>query len=371
MDRKEKAAKKFDFIRNQFTESAFTELALFDRNAKNLLNVVRLEMALHDKLERKEFATGLEDEFLLEAKEFLYIDALAKVMMLIEGFLALSDAISDSAKGYPRIAEAMASYRDSSILKFITRFRETQIDMWKLTGLPRLEKLPINEQERAALSDVFQENVEVFKEFLTTIIDFYKCNSIAYNKFKHGLSLIPGMQLKNPRQEVVAQVLTALDRQLQPPDFASIQTKERLVPPQVGWFNTLCFVPSPQKEKYELILNSLLSAISFMTSNHMFLAVNCGEDYFPLKMNPDGSYVPMLLLPKDSQYLRENKKKQLEPIIKRVTDNMNISKMTFKFNLNFADDKMALILKSFQEHGSALVWSSETATGSAKVEMTY
>jgi hypothetical protein len=82
----------------------------------------------------------------------------------------------------------------------------------------------------------------------------------------------------------------------------------------------------------------------------MFFAVNCGEDYFPLKMNLNGSYVAMLLLP----YPQEDKKGQLEPIIKRVTDNMNISKMTIKFNLNFADDKMALILKSLQKHGSAL-----------------
>ena len=34
MNPKEKATRKFEFIRSQFTESAFTELALFDRNTK-------------------------------------------------------------------------------------------------------------------------------------------------------------------------------------------------------------------------------------------------------------------------------------------------------------------------------------------------
>jgi hypothetical protein len=369
MKREEKAAKKFEFIRNQFTESAFTELALFDRNAKNLLNVVRLELMLHDKLETKEYETGLADEFLLEVEQFVYVDALAKIMMLIEGLLALSDAISDRAKGYAKIAETMARYR--SIRNFITRFRAMQIDLWKLAGLPALEKLIISEQERAALKTVFEETLKVFEQFLRTIIDFYECNRIPYNKFKHGLSMVPGMALKNPQQEIVVRVLTALDRGDKRPDCTCIETTERLVPPQVGWFNTLCFVPSPQKEKYELIANSLSSAISFMVSNHMFYAVNCGEDYFPLKMNPDGTYVPMLLLPKNSPYLEEDSKKRIEPIINKVTANMNIPKMTVNFNLSFSDEKMRKILESFREHGSASIWSSETGGGSATVSVTY
>jgi hypothetical protein len=293
----EKKTRKFDFIRSRFTESAFTELALFDRNSKGLISVIRLEMMLHEKIEKGEFETGLPEKFLSEAKQFLYMDVLAKIMMLIEGLLALSDAISDPAKGYPRIAEAMASYRDSSILTFIERFRARQVDLRKLAGLPELERLLITGPEKDTLKDAFNDTEKVFEKFLGTIINFYECNSIPYNKFKHGLSLIPGMQLKNPQQRTVALVLTALDKRSRAPSCTTIETKERLVPPQVGWFNILSFVPSTQKESYELIINSLLSTISYMTSNHLFYAANCGEDYFPVE-NIQGRYVPKLLLPK-------------------------------------------------------------------------
>jgi len=369
MNVEQKKAKKFSFIHEHFTESAFTELALFDRNAKNLINAIRIELTLCDRLEKKQFETGLTGESLSEAQQFLYMDVLAKIMMLIEGLLALSDAISDPAKGYAGIARAMTEYGLN--LQFIARFRAKQVDLWQLAGLPQLEKLPINKQEREELKLALDETVKIFEQFLATIIHFYECNKIPYNKFKHGLSMIPGMQLKNPQQQIVGSVLAALEAKDKPPDCTCFEMKERLVPPDVGWFNTVCLVPPPQKGNHELIINSLLSAIQFLTSNHMFYAVNCGEDYFPLKLNPDGTYVPMLLFPKDSRYLKEDEKKRLEPIIKKVTENMNISKMTFNFNWDFSDKKMAEILKCFQDHGSALIWSSESESGSAKVEMTY
>lgn len=373
MNVEEKKARKFEFIRKRFTESAFTELALFDRNAQSLVNVVRLEMMVHDKLERKEIETGLSDELLLEVKQFLYIDALAKIMMLIEGLLAMSDAISDPGKGYAKISEAMISYRDPSILKFISRFRAKQVDLWKLAGLPALEKLPITAQEAADLKVAFQESVTIFEEFLTIVVNFYECNMIPYNKFKHGLSLIAGMQLKDPQQRTVAHVLTALERTRKGrvPSCTCYQTTERLVPPDIGWFNTLCFVPSPQREKYESIINSLLSAISFIAGNHILYALNCGEDYFPLKMGPDGTPVPFLLLPKNSLFLAEYGKKQIEPIIKKVVANTNYSqKTTINFIVTITDEKMRKILECFREHASALIWSSEAASGSATVTVT-
>jgi hypothetical protein len=369
MNVEEKKTKKFGFIHEHFTESAFTELALFDRNSKNLINVIRLEMMMQEKLERREFETGLGDEFLSEAQDFLYLDTLAKIMMLIEGLLALAGAIADPVKSYAGIAETMTEY--PLILPFIARLRENQVDLWKLAGLPELEKLPINLQEREELKRALDETVRIFEQFLATIIDFYECNKIPYNKFKHGLSVIPGMQLRNPQGEIFARVLAALDTKSKAPPYTCIEMKERLVPPDVGWYNAVCFVAPPNRNKHQLIINSLLSAIPFLTSNHLFYAVNCGEDYFPLKPNPDGTYVPMLLLPKESRYLEEDHKKLLEPIIKKVTDNMNIPKMTVNFNLNFTDDAIAKMLKCFAERGSALIWSSESQPGTARVDLTY
>lgn len=369
MNVEDKKVKKFDFIHNSFTESAMTQLTLFDQNAKNLINAIRIELILCERLEKNEFETELTGESLTRAKQFLYLDALAKIMMLVEGVLALSDAISDPAQSYSGIAKAMTDYRLN--LKFIERFKAKQVDLRKLAGLPELKKLPISEKEREELKPAFDETVKIFEKMFEGIIHFYECNKIPYNKFKHGLSLIPGMQLKNPQEETVAPVILALDTRDKPPYGTSFEMKRSLDPPGTHWFNTLCFVPPPKQGNYDLIINSLLSAISFLTSNHLYYAVNCGEDYFPLKQNPDGRYTPYLLLPKDSLYLKEEGQKRLGPIIDKITQNMNIPKMTFNFSWDLSNEIIAKVLNDFQDHGSAIIWSSETEPASAKVTLTY
>lgn len=327
-------------------------------------------MALHEKIERGEFQTGLTEDFLSETKQFLYMDALAKIMMLIEGLLALSDAISDPAKGYPKIAETMASYRDSANLAFIGKFRAQQIDLQRLAGLPDLNKLSMTQSEKDIIMKAFEETEMVFERLLNVVITFYECNSIPYNKFKHGLSLIPGMKLKNPQQQITASLLTALDRRSRAPSCTTIETRESLVPPQVGWFNILCFVPSPQIEIYESIITPLRSVISYITGNHLFYAVNCGEDYFPGELG-DGKFTPKLLLLPGSPFGQAPGKEQLEPIIKKILENMNMPSMKFHFDLSFSQEIIAKLLESFQAHGSALIWSSETEPGSAKVSLSY
>jgi hypothetical protein len=78
MHLEEKKRLTFDYIQNHFTESTLTELTLFDRNSKALMNVIRLEIVLDEKIEGREFLTGMTEEFLSETKQFLCMDALAE-----------------------------------------------------------------------------------------------------------------------------------------------------------------------------------------------------------------------------------------------------------------------------------------------------
>jgi hypothetical protein len=370
MELEEKKKLQSDFTRNHFSENTFTELVLFARNSKVLINVIRLELALHEKIEKGEFPTGLTGEYLSETKQFLYMDALAKIMMLIEGLFALADAISDTAKGYCKIAQAMARYEDRVIPEFIARFRAKQVDLQRLAGLPDVNKLRITESERSIVREAFKETENGIAQFLSVVIRFYECNSIPYNKFKHGLSLIPGMKLKNSEQKTIASLLIALDKRGKRPSCVAIETKERLVPSQLGWFNTMSLVPSPQIATYESIISPLLALILYITTNHLLFAANCGEDYFPGELS-DGKFKPRLLLAPGSPYLKEDADRRLSPVILKIINNMSIPTFQVNFNLNFSPEKIAKILKSFQDHGSALIWSSESEQGSARVDLTY
>jgi hypothetical protein len=370
MDPGEKRKLQSDFIHNNFTENAFTELLLFARNSGALLNLIRLELTLHEKIERDEFPTGLIDPFLSETKQFLSLDALAKIMMLIEGLLVLLDTVSDEAKGYSKIAKAMASYKPRSIYSFIARFKNRQVNLRRLVGLPEVDKLLITKSEKDEIRGAFNEIEKSVAQFLNFIIGFYECNSIPYNKFKHGLSLIPGMKLNNPEQHTITSLFAALDRKDKAPPIVAIETRERLAPTELGWFNVICFVPSPQNEIYEAIIAQLTALIPYITNNHLFFAANCGEDYFPVEVS-DGKFKPRLLLAPGSLYLQKEADERLTPIILKITRNMNMPTFQVTFNLNFSSEKIAKILKSFQSHGSAVIWSSESESGSAKADMTY
>jgi hypothetical protein len=370
MNPEEKKKSQSDFIHNKFTENAFTELLLFARNSRALINVIRLELILHEKTGSDAFLTGLIDPFPSETKQFLSLDALGKIMMLIEGLLVVSDTISDEAKGYRKLAEAMASYKHRTILAFIERFRTKKVDLQRLIGLPEIDKLLITPSEKDEISGAFKEIEKAVEQFLSLIINFYECNLIPYNKFKHGLSLIPGMKLNNSEQQTIASVLTALDKKDKAPSCLAFETKERLMPPELGWFNTMCFVPSPQIEIYEAIITQLNALIPYITNNHLYFAANCGEDYFPVELS-DGNFKPRLLLPPGSPYLQGDADRRLTPVILKITKNMNMPILQVSFNLNFSSDKIAKILKSFQDHGSALIWSSESEPGSARVDLTY
>jgi len=369
VEKAEKKTRSREFIKAKVTEATFTVLALFNRNAGNLLNAIRLEKILLDKLDKEEIDHGLSNDFLLEAKHFLLMDSLAKIMMLIEGLIVLIESISNPKKGYPKVAEEMAYYRPGHIWRVIESLRAGKLDGAKIAGLPKLDRLLISDLERRALEPFFKESSRTFIKLLSVIANFYECNSIVYNKFKHGLSLIAGMTLKNPQQQSVASVMVALDRRETAPRCTSREMPERLMPPEVGWFNTMCYVPfgNLALDKYGEIVNILFELISYLTNNHMFLAANCDEDYFPIRMMPNGNYVPSLLLEHD---LSSEEKNLLEPIIRKITENMNIPEFRFNLNMNFSDEAIKRVLESFQDHASALIWSSERSASSATVIMT-
>lgn len=79
MNPQEKRLRNRQFIASSnFTEATFTLLALFNRNAQNLLNTIALENVLLDKIEKGEIEHGLPGDVLLETKHFIMVDGLAK-----------------------------------------------------------------------------------------------------------------------------------------------------------------------------------------------------------------------------------------------------------------------------------------------------
>jgi len=65
----------------------------------------------------------LPSDILDQVKGFIMLDGLAKIMMLIEGFFALSAIIPDKSRGYSDVPRTMAHYSLRDVSDFIKSFR--------------------------------------------------------------------------------------------------------------------------------------------------------------------------------------------------------------------------------------------------------
>jgi len=372
MDPQEKRLRNRRFIASSnFTEATFTLLALFNRNAQNLLNTIVLEGVLLDRIEKGEIEHGLPDDVLLETKHFIMIDCLAKIMMLIEGFFALCEAISNPNKGYRSIPKSMAYYKASDIDSFIERFKREEVSVWELVRFPEISKLNLNHEEANFLKRLFTDSCALLSKTITDLIDFYECNRIAYNKLKHGLSMLAGMKMMSPKGiEFPSTVIYALDRwRNRKPRCLCHKSGESLMPSGLEWYDTITLIPYWQHtfRKHSSIMTDLRLLIEYLTTNHLHWASNCGEDYFPLKRKAKGQFTPMIYL---SYKLEGSMKEQFEHVVKKITDNMNIAEIQVTFNFNLPDRVMRKILSCFKTNSAATIWAppSEKTTSVVKVE---
>lgn len=372
MDPQEKRLRNRQFIASSnFTEATFTLLALFNRNVQNLLNTITLEGVLLDRIEKGEIDTGLPEDVLLETRHFIMLDGLAKIMMLIEGFFALSEAILNPNKGYKHVPKSMAYYRTRDINNFIKRFQDGDVSVWKLMGFPEISKLELNHDDAEFIERLFNDSCSLLAKTIKDLIDFYKCNRTAYNKLKHGLSILAGMKIKGPEGvEFPQNAVYALDRWVnrEPPCLCH-KSKESFMPKGLEWYDTMTIIPFWRDtfRKHSGIMTDLRLIIEHLTSNHLHWASNCGEDYFPLKKKSDGKYTPIIYLP---YKLEGPDKERFEHVVKKITDNMNIAKMQVSFDFNIKDEVMRKILEYIKSNQAATIWGppSEITTSMVKVE---
>ena len=213
MNVQEKRIRCRQFIASSnFTPAAHTVLALFNRNVQNLLNVVLLEGVLLEKIGKSEIDTGLPEDVLLEVKSFVLLDGLAKIMMMLEGFLALCEALSNPKKGYEHLAKSMARYDNKEINAFIKLFKVGKVKLWKLFRFPDIDRLNLESTEADFMRKLLNDSCRVFEETILKVIEFYECSRLAYNKLKHGFSIMAGMKLSGPEgAEYPSTLIYALD----------------------------------------------------------------------------------------------------------------------------------------------------------------
>jgi len=371
MDLEDKRRRKFQFIADRGLAATITVLGLFNRNAQSMLNVVDLEGVLLRKIQNNEIDPGLPKDVLIETECFIMLDCLAKIMMLIEGFLVICDSITNVEKGLRSVPGSVSFYPSSVIRDFEERLKTGKVEVPRLFCFPDLDKLGLSPEEEALVAGLLRDSAGVLEKCILDIIDFYECNRIVYNKLKHGLSIIAGMRMKGPEGvEFPSTLAYALDRWGDKirGNVCHI-SKEALMPPGYEWYDTISVVPYWQNtfRGYSRVISDLRLAIQYLANNHLDWAANCGEDYFPIQRTSDGKVMPLLYL---SQELEGMNKQRFEQIASRILSNMNVAETKIGFEFNMTNEVVSKLLACFGKNQVATIYGPPggPSTSTVKVE---
>lgn len=342
MDLEEKRKRFKDFMRSDlFTLTTFAYLNLVSNNIKLMVDLIRLEGVLYDKVEKCEISYSGSEEARTSIKHLIHLDALSKIMMILETFFALAQALLGD---YKDISAKMMKYHQRNIDKFVREIIKKRLDkgqIWKIAGFPSLEKLNLNMGEEDAVAKVLERSANDIADFLRRLAQFYLDHKSLYNRFKHGFSMMVGFQ--NPQDKIG--IAMALDRKT---NFQGrfLRATEGLLLEGLDWFNLLSLLPhtSPTFEYYSKILNDLTLVPYEMIQNHLSYGYNLGEDYLPQKIISE-------------RPIPESDFRLFQQIADRLRPNMYyIEKPVFNVIFDFKADKVAKLQKAFAENYVANLW---------------
>jgi len=362
MLKEEKEKNYRDFILSQtFTLPSFSSLSLFQMNVNAMNTLVRQESDLALKL-----IDSNTERFELS---YIQLDILSKVMMMIEGQVALILALESARK---HIAERMSFFSSRAVEELATKLDGYSQDqrrafMWKVLSLPDANTLlNLSEEERLFLNQVLNETAEIRYEVLCGCVNFYRSNKIAYNKFKHGLSFLPLAPLTQVKNQNA--LLLALHKGKDKPEHQVnlLSVKGSFIPKAFQWFNTVCIIEISRKnvETYAKMSESIDDFVSFTVQNNLLYAENCGADYLPLRIIEDNKIEPWLYPRNMTQDVID----RIKTIYSKSLPNIRVTpKREGKFEIHFDKAIAMQIGKLLDFVGSAVIFAGEENAGSARV----
>lgn len=362
MLREEKERTYRDYIQSSaFTLSSYSSLSLFQMNIREMHNLVKQESDLAFKL-----MDSNTEGFDLS---YIQLDILSKVMIMIEGQVALISALDS---GRMHVAEKMSFFTSRAVEQIATKLdaygqEQRRAFIWKVSSLPDINTIRnLSEDERLFLDRTLDETARIYYEEFCKCVNFYLCNKIAYNKLKHGLSFLPLMPFAQNRDQ--SALVMALHKSRRKPEYQAnlLPVQGSFMPKDLQWFDTVCVIEVNRKnvEAYVRMAEIIDELVSFVVQNNLLYADNCGADYLPVKVDQDNRISAWLF----SRNLNDDFYNKVKIIYSKALPNIRVpQKKEGKFEIHFNKNMALRIDRYLDFFGSAVVWANETNTDSAIV----
>ena len=149
MSTEERKRKALDFISSsKFGIDTFRTIFLFRLNANTIISTVELYGHLIDKLETYGLLIDPDKIEIIRIKQQITLDSIMKIEILIESLLVLVHSLS---REYRYVAPLMTYYDNNLIKAIIQRNKKKRYSGQKILGLPIIDRLPLNREEKKFL----------------------------------------------------------------------------------------------------------------------------------------------------------------------------------------------------------------------------
>ena len=322
-----KRDKFIDYLKSEYSLTTFYYLQLFVHNFKLCIDLAVLDGVTVKFLDEGKIKHDYKKDAFLALKHMLILSALSKIMVLIESFLSISDSL---LAGYKKVPNKMLSYRQKDIDNFIQKIKKkllTKSDIWTIYGFPNVDDLPLKHKEKSLVEEVLTHSAEHILTFYEKIVKFYDNHRRPYNKFKHGLSIVPGLKPFSSLEDY--SLIATLDRYR---NITKIKgdyvLSDKTLPMEYEWYNSISLIPYRDEtfNAYNDVLSDLKRLVSVLSENHLTRGFNLGINY----------------LPKTISTSKEFSDKKFN-MLRKIADMKIYLKMydspppTFKFELTFND----------------------------------
>ncbi len=345
------------YLEREYSTTSFYYLNLFAHNFALCCDAVLLDGVTIKFLEEGKIKHTYPAGALKSLQHMIVLSALSKIMVLIESFFRVTDALS---REYKKLSSKMLEYYQSDSLNGVldkaknsTMGKDT---IWRVFGFPRVEDLPLSYYEKKIVEVVLNHAIEHIETFYRSIARFYDNHRIAYNKFKHGLSVLVGLEPKTTFLDNPLILVMDVQKKIDKIRCECLKGKLKL-PDEYGLFNAVSVIPVREAtfNEFSGILADMKGLVQAIADNHFVRGINCGIGYLPKNIHTAKDF------PKG---VFRNFQKIADEKIAPITYLMQPP--TFKFELDFGKPLSESLRAQLEKENVATIIIRETSNKDAR-----
>jgi len=306
MDVATKQMKWKQFKASDMGEESYASMVFFASNILYMDRLLILEGLFLENLEKGELESQIPPDQRLKIVQAGQMDALSKIMMMMESMFVTIGAFQDDKK---KLASKLQEYGPQDVWEVVNGILNDKFsiaDYWKIMGFPDTKKLGLTPLGTRLIEKMLSAVLEEFAKTLRWLATFYEQHSRLSDKFKHGLAVRFGYKKQIAEIEGPQELLMAFDdkplrkrKTVNPIRRSATVSLPRIIVSKSD---------SSAWEKYSKAMSYTRKVVLFIVKNNMVRLQNCNADFIPYDFDTEGNkesmHFPATLTENDVRHLK-------------------------------------------------------------------